>query len=75
MGEPFLDGALTSTDNYKPYSKRWKNKADRELYTLGYEHYYLTHDYEAYESDEVNYCRFHITPFTARERWPNEDLD
>ena len=73
FADSFIDGAIASVNNYGYYPKRWKNKADVELYTLGYEHHYLTHNYDTYESDGAFHCRFHIT---ARGRKsPDSDSD
>ena len=56
----FIEGANDSWNNeaYDPW--RYKNKTDIDLYTLGYEHHYMTHNYDAYESDGVFHCRYHI---------------
>jgi hypothetical protein len=67
--ESFDEGARASynQENYDP--RRWENKTDIELYTLGYQHHYMTHNYEAFESDCAFHCRYHIQ---ARD-WYGQD--
>ncbi len=65
--DAFLDGANSSHggEHYDP--GKWKTKVDIDLYNLGYEHHYQIPNYDAYESDGMFHCRFHILPCEKNE--------
>ena len=59
--DSFMDGLIASENEWGHDPWKWENKTDLELYTLGYEHHYLTRHNEYYYEDEPTlHCRFHI---------------